>query len=356
MESSNKKNIEEKQIKIYVEKGSPLYEKIKKLAENYPLDNKAAEKYNLPYGSKGNIIQFIEGYKNARLLVADKEIMPIGKIDVEKVGNEERIYIEWPEDKAEEKINITFFHKVDVQNNAGYYWLNQSVIGDSKYEHLLEGVSVAELQQAAQAQNANINIHNMPKTCKISCRTAPGKQPSIRVQFPDDNKVTFYQDGWCNGKNNEMINIYQNRPIKTTDEYTIYNVGQGEDKVEISYRHTGNKSIRITNKNGDGICIYPDLYVNPVKNGHMTKQGSKKINCNLFEFIENNFFKVNYNKNKSVLKKPIQNASHNVPQQYQFQSGINNPFNNQPSNIIQNAPNNSMLYSLNETNEFTINL
>ena len=31
------------------------------------------------------------------------------------------------------------------------------------------------------------------KSCKISCRTAPEKKPSIRVQFPDGNKVTFYQ-------------------------------------------------------------------------------------------------------------------------------------------------------------------
>ena len=355
MESSNKKNIEEKQIKIYVEKGSPLYKKLEELSKKYPLSKQYLQEHSLPDGTKGTLKQFLESYKNSRLFVTDEYATNAGKIETEKAGNEERIYIEWPENKKDEKLSLLYFCNIDIYNNQEYYWNNQSIIGDSNYEYLLKDVSVAELQQAAQAQNANINIHNMPKICKISCRTAPGKQSSIRVQFPDDNKVTFYQDGWVNGKNSS-IHIHQNSPIKETDDFKIYSVGQGDDAVEISYRKTGNKSIRMTNKNGDGICIYPDLYINPVKNGHMTKQGSQKINCNLFEFIENNFFKVNYNKNKSVLKKPIQNASHNVPQQYQFQSGINNPFNNQPSNIIQNAPNNSMLYSLNETNEFTINL
>ncbi len=315
MESSNKKNIEEKQIKIYVKNGSVLYDKFNKLAKEH---------------NYTDAIAFIEKEISKSLHIMDEYSLDAGTCKVEKIGNKKQIYIEWPENKQNEKLSIVFSHG---HNNPP--------------EYILKNISIDDLKNEAEKI--------MPKTCKISCRTAPGKQPSIRVQFPDDNKVTFYQDGWVNGKNSS-IHIHQNSPIKETDDFKIYSVGQGDDAVEISYRKTGNKSIRITNKNGDGICIYPDLYINPVKNGHMTKQGSQKINCNLFEFIENNFFKVNYNKNKSVLKKPIQNASHNVPQQYQFQSGINNPFNNQPSNIIQNAPNNSMLYSLNETNEFTINL
>ena len=346
MESKKK---EEKQIKVYVEKGSPLYKKLEGLSKKYPLSKQYLQEHPLQNSTKGTLKQFLESYKNSRLLVADKETMILGKIEIETTGDKEQIYIEVPEKDKDKPVNLVYFHE------AAYNFLdvyNADTHSYSKYEFLGKYGNIEGLKNDAQQIVA--------KSCKISCRTAPGKEPSIRIQFPDGNKVTFYQDGWCNGKNNAEINVDRNMPIKTPGEYTIYKVGQGDDAVEISYRHTGNKSIRITNKNGDGICVYPDLYVNPVKNGK-TQYGEEQINCNLFEFIENNFFRVGHDTNKSFLKKPLgngmQNQFHSMIQPCQFPSSINNQFNNQHSNtIIQHASNSNTLYSLEEKNEFTINL
>jgi len=314
----------EQTIKVYVEKGSVLYKKLEELAK----------KYLVP-----DAVKFVDA-NGFQIHVLDEYLIDKGNIKVEKIGNEKQICIEWPENKKDKTLNLVWY-------------------ANGSEEYLLKDIKFSNLGQYTGSIIANVN--NAEKSCKISCRTAPGKEPSIRIQFPDGNKVTFYQDGWCNGKNDAEINVDRNMPIKTTPgEYTIYKVGQGDDAVEISYRHTGNKSIRITNKNGDGICVYPDLYVNPVKNGQ-TRKGDKKINCNLFEFIENNFFRVGYDTNKSFLKKPLgngmQNQFHSMIQPCQFPGNINNPFNNQHSNtIIQHAPNSNTLYSLEEKNEFTINL
>ena len=84
----------EQTIKVYVEKGSPLYKKLEGLSKKYPLSKQYLQEHPLQNSTKGTLKQFLESYKNSRLLVADEYTMPLGKIDIEKVGNEEQIYIE----------------------------------------------------------------------------------------------------------------------------------------------------------------------------------------------------------------------------------------------------------------------
>ena len=321
---------EEKCIKIYVKKDSPLYKELEKISKDHHVPN---------------VVKFIEanGYK---FHVMDTSYSEAGGIKVETIGNEKQICILWNENNPDTKRSIIWY--------KNYIHQTQNYI----HQTILNEVSIDELKQAAG--NAVANINNEERSCKISCRTQVGLQPSIRITFPDENKVTFYQDGWCNGPDKKSVNIHKSYATQQNDNFIVYKVGKGDNEVTISYRYTGNKSIKITNKKGDGVCVYPDYFVNPVKNGQTTTIGSQRINCNLFEFIENNFFKVDYNKSKSDLKKPLtqemQHAPFNISQQNQLFGGIHNIFNNQHNNIIQNVPNNNTLYSLNETNEFTIKL
>ena len=262
----------ESNVKIYVKKGSAIYNKLSKIAHKKGLSNAES---------------LVSKHGNARLFLSDDYIFPIGKIVVKKKENGEKIYMELTPDEIGQMKHLVFYDTFNLQ----YYGDGMKpAIGIPKYEYILEGITgVNQLRKLAEKIEKKSNVSD---NCQISCRTAQWKQASIRVQFSDNNYATFYSDGWSNSKNKCFIHRHGNNPIKNNDHFITYAIVQGKDEM-------------IANKNGDGICVYPDGYVNPVKNNKTKPEIGKKVDTNLFEFIENTFF--DYNKNKSKLKKPNQN-------------------------------------------------
>lgn len=256
MESNNEK--------IHIEKNSVIYEQLKEAAKAYG----KKKKYT-------TVEEFVKEEQNTHLYPCNTLAEMCGKITVDEEGE---IWIEFDQGK---KTGLCLIYG-----------------GQGSHAYIFHDLNIYKLKEMAISQSKKQKIVQ-DKHCQISCRkTDKGKQ-SIRINFPAGNHVTFYDDGFCNGENGSYIHFKENSPTKN-ENFIVYTIGEGKDEITISYRFNGNKSIRITNKNGEGICVYDtDSFVNPIKDNKTNAMFGKQVDANLFEFIKNTLFEYNESKVKS---------------------------------------------------------
>jgi hypothetical protein len=253
-------DVESNNEKIHIEKNSVIYEQLKEATK--------------AYSNYKTVEEFIRKEQNSHLYPCDALAVLCGKITVDKKGE---IWIEFFQGKKEDLCLVYG--------------------GQGNHAYIFRDLDINKLKGLAMSQSKQEIVQD--KHCQISCRkTDKGKQ-SIRINFPAGNHVTFYDDGFCNGENGSYIHFKENSPTKN-ENFIVYTIGEGKDEITISYRFNGNKSIRITNKNGEGICVYDtDSFVNPIKDNQTNAMFGKQVDANLFEFIKNTLFEYNESKVKS---------------------------------------------------------